>query len=99
MSIAPLQCHKAKNLVPEAGSQPTRTGEAVLELQVFPIVDLFCIYYMIEYHPLFFKNYPLCLGVKVILPIFLGLQLGEHDLALLLPRNMNFKSCRFITFE
>ncbi|KAJ8425970.1 hypothetical protein Cgig2_009508 [Carnegiea gigantea] len=27
------ECHKAKNLVPEAGSQPTRTGEAVLELQ------------------------------------------------------------------
>ncbi|KAI3997045.1 hypothetical protein MKX01_021321 [Papaver californicum] len=26
-------CHKAKNLFPEAGSQPTRTGEAVLELQ------------------------------------------------------------------
>jgi len=29
-----LQCHKAKNLIPEAGGQPTRTGEAVLELQV-----------------------------------------------------------------
>lgn len=28
------ECHKAKNLVPEAGGQPTRTGEAVLELQV-----------------------------------------------------------------
>ncbi|XP_042963353.1 protein FORGETTER 1 [Carya illinoinensis] len=27
------ECHKAKNLVPEAGSQPTRTGEAVLEIQ------------------------------------------------------------------
>ncbi|KAK9133843.1 hypothetical protein Scep_013371 [Stephania cephalantha] len=27
------ECHKAKNLIPEAGSQPTRTGEAVLELQ------------------------------------------------------------------
>ncbi|KAJ0768766.1 putative chromatin regulator PHD family [Helianthus annuus] len=27
------ECHKAKNLVPEAGGQPTRTGEAVLELQ------------------------------------------------------------------
>ncbi|KAI9161515.1 hypothetical protein LWI28_018189 [Acer negundo] len=27
------ECHKAKNLVPEAGSQPTRTGEAVLDLQ------------------------------------------------------------------
>jgi LSD1 subclass zinc finger protein len=30
------ECHKAKNLVPEAGSQPTRTGEAVLEIQVCP---------------------------------------------------------------
>ena len=28
------QCHKAKNLVPETGGQATRTGEAVLELQV-----------------------------------------------------------------
>ncbi|GAB2276382.1 udp-glycosyltransferase [Dionaea muscipula] len=27
------ECHKAKNLVPEAGSRPTRTGEAVLEIQ------------------------------------------------------------------
>ncbi|XP_020269430.1 protein FORGETTER 1 [Asparagus officinalis] len=27
------ECHKAKNLIPEAGSQPTRTGEAVLDLQ------------------------------------------------------------------
>ncbi|GLU08554.1 hypothetical protein SLE2022_254600 [Rubroshorea leprosula] len=27
------ECHKAKNLVPEAGSQPTRTGEAVVEIQ------------------------------------------------------------------
>ncbi|KAM1484295.1 hypothetical protein TB2_035495 [Malus domestica] len=27
------ECHKAKNLVPESGSQPTRTGEAVLEIQ------------------------------------------------------------------
>ncbi|XP_065854274.1 protein FORGETTER 1 [Euphorbia lathyris] len=27
------ECHKAKNLVPEAGSQPTRTGEAVLDIQ------------------------------------------------------------------
>ncbi|XP_022892312.1 protein FORGETTER 1-like [Olea europaea var. sylvestris] len=27
------ECHKAKNLVPEAGGQPTRTGEAVLEIQ------------------------------------------------------------------
>ncbi|BAF23186.2 Os08g0223700 [Oryza sativa Japonica Group] len=26
-------CHKAKNLIPEAGSQPTRTGKAVLEIQ------------------------------------------------------------------
>ncbi|GJV63920.1 protein FORGETTER 1 [Tanacetum coccineum] len=25
------ECHKAKNLVPEAGGQPTRTGEAVLD--------------------------------------------------------------------
>ncbi|RDX80927.1 Protein FORGETTER 1, partial [Mucuna pruriens] len=28
------ECHKAKNLVPEAGSQPTRTGEAVLDIQI-----------------------------------------------------------------
>ncbi|KAM7250787.1 hypothetical protein ACFE04_022670 [Oxalis oulophora] len=27
------ECHKAKNLVPESGSQPTRTGAAVLEIQ------------------------------------------------------------------
>ncbi|KAJ4815925.1 RING/FYVE/PHD zinc finger protein [Rhynchospora pubera] len=27
------ECHKAKNLIPESGSQPTRTGNAVLELQ------------------------------------------------------------------
>ncbi|KAF2918631.1 protein FORGETTER 1 isoform X3 [Oryza sativa Japonica Group] len=27
------ECHKAKNLIPEAGSQPTRTGKAVLEIQ------------------------------------------------------------------
>ncbi|CAA3028935.1 strawberry notch isoform X1 [Olea europaea subsp. europaea] len=27
------ECHKAKNLVPEAGGQSTRTGEAVLEIQ------------------------------------------------------------------
>ncbi|TKY45823.1 strawberry notch-like 1 [Spatholobus suberectus] len=27
------ECHKAKNLVPESGSQPTRTGEAVLDIQ------------------------------------------------------------------
>ncbi|XP_078433295.1 RING/FYVE/PHD zinc finger superfamily protein isoform X2 [Wolffia australiana] len=27
------ECHKAKNLIPESGSQPTRTGEAVLEIQ------------------------------------------------------------------
>ncbi|XP_074301676.1 protein FORGETTER 1-like isoform X1 [Silene latifolia] len=27
------ECHKAKNLIPEAGGQPTRTGEAVLDLQ------------------------------------------------------------------
>jgi hypothetical protein len=29
-----FQCHKAKNLVPETGGQATRTGEAVLEIQV-----------------------------------------------------------------
>ena len=29
-----IQCHKAKNLVPETGGQATRTGEAVLEIQV-----------------------------------------------------------------
>jgi P-loop containing NTP hydrolase pore-1 len=28
-----MQCHKAKNLIPESGAQPTRTGNAVLELQ------------------------------------------------------------------
>lgn len=28
------ECHKAKNLVPESGGQATRTGEAVLEIQV-----------------------------------------------------------------
>nr|CAB3482436.1 unnamed protein product [Digitaria exilis] len=28
------ECHKAKNLIPEAGGQPTRTGKAVLEIQV-----------------------------------------------------------------
>ncbi|KHN35773.1 Protein strawberry notch like 1 [Glycine soja] len=27
------ECHKAKNLVPESGSQPTRTGEAVVDIQ------------------------------------------------------------------
>ncbi|KAF5195402.1 strawberry notch-like protein [Thalictrum thalictroides] len=27
------ECHKAKNLIPEAGSLPTRTGEGVVELQ------------------------------------------------------------------
>ncbi|OEL13043.1 Protein strawberry notch-like protein 1, partial [Dichanthelium oligosanthes] len=27
------ECHKAKNLIPEAGCQPTRTGKAVLEIQ------------------------------------------------------------------
>ncbi|XP_057454431.1 protein FORGETTER 1-like [Lotus japonicus] len=27
------ECHKAKNLVPEIGKQPTRTGEAVLDIQ------------------------------------------------------------------
>lgn len=27
------ECHKAKNLIPEAGSYPTRTGKAVVELQ------------------------------------------------------------------
>ncbi|KAF8692024.1 hypothetical protein HU200_039971 [Digitaria exilis] len=27
------ECHKAKNLIPEAGGQPTRTGKAVLEIQ------------------------------------------------------------------
>ncbi|CAM0902689.1 unnamed protein product [Alopecurus aequalis] len=27
------ECHKAKNLIPEAGSQPTRTGKSVLEIQ------------------------------------------------------------------
>ncbi|KAL2475855.1 RING/FYVE/PHD zinc finger superfamily protein [Abeliophyllum distichum] len=27
------ECHKAKNLVPESGGKPTRTGEAVLEIQ------------------------------------------------------------------
>ncbi|CAK9187052.1 unnamed protein product [Ilex paraguariensis] len=27
------ECHKAKNLIPEAGGKPTRTGEAVLEIQ------------------------------------------------------------------
>ncbi|KAL5731294.1 udp-glycosyltransferase [Ranunculus cassubicifolius] len=27
------ECHKAKNLIPEAGSQPTRTGKAVVEIQ------------------------------------------------------------------
>uniref|UniRef100_R7W7P3 Uncharacterized protein n=1 Tax=Aegilops tauschii TaxID=37682 RepID=R7W7P3_AEGTA len=27
------ECHKAKNLIPDAGSQPTRTGKAVLEIQ------------------------------------------------------------------
>jgi hypothetical protein len=29
-----LQCHKAKNLIPEAGGQSTRTGKSVLEIQV-----------------------------------------------------------------
>ncbi|KAH9315300.1 hypothetical protein KI387_023927, partial [Taxus chinensis] len=28
------ECHKAKNLVPETGGQATRTGEAVLEIQL-----------------------------------------------------------------
>uniref|UniRef100_K7L8C1 Strawberry notch AAA domain-containing protein n=1 Tax=Glycine max TaxID=3847 RepID=K7L8C1_SOYBN len=28
-----IECHKAKNLVPESGSQPTRTGEAVVDIQ------------------------------------------------------------------
>ncbi|KAL6843730.1 hypothetical protein ACP4OV_026301 [Aristida adscensionis] len=27
------ECHKAKNLIPDAGSQPTRTGKAVLDIQ------------------------------------------------------------------
>ncbi|AQK46025.1 RING/FYVE/PHD zinc finger superfamily protein [Zea mays] len=27
------ECHKAKNLIPDAGSQPTRTGKTVLEIQ------------------------------------------------------------------
>ncbi|KAK4285614.1 hypothetical protein QN277_002290 [Acacia crassicarpa] len=27
------ECHKAKNLIPESGSQPTRTGEAVVDIQ------------------------------------------------------------------
>ncbi|XP_058722835.1 protein FORGETTER 1-like [Vicia villosa] len=27
------ECHKAKNLVPETGKKPTRTGEAVLDIQ------------------------------------------------------------------
>ncbi|KAL0725755.1 hypothetical protein Bca4012_040354 [Brassica carinata] len=27
------ECHKAKNLVPEAGSQPTRIGQAVVDIQ------------------------------------------------------------------
>ncbi|KAM3213142.1 hypothetical protein ACQJBY_065881 [Aegilops geniculata] len=27
------ECHKAKNLIPEAGGQPTRTGKSVLEIQ------------------------------------------------------------------
>ncbi|GER33848.1 RING/FYVE/PHD zinc finger superfamily protein [Striga asiatica] len=27
------ECHKAKNLVPESGGQPTKTGEAVLDIQ------------------------------------------------------------------
>ncbi|KAK7250447.1 hypothetical protein RIF29_32896 [Crotalaria pallida] len=28
------ECHKAKNLVPERGKQPTQTGKAVLDIQV-----------------------------------------------------------------
>ena len=31
---APLQCHKAKNLLPSGGSQPTQTARAVVEIQV-----------------------------------------------------------------
>jgi hypothetical protein len=32
--VALLQCHKAKNLVPEKKMKPTKTGKAVLDIQV-----------------------------------------------------------------
>ena len=28
-----LQCHKAKNLIPDSGGKPSKVGEKVLELQ------------------------------------------------------------------
>lgn len=42
-----MQCHKAKNLIPEVGSQPTRTGEAVLELQVDAVYEELRLYIML----------------------------------------------------
>ncbi|OEL18433.1 Protein strawberry notch-like protein 1 [Dichanthelium oligosanthes] len=35
------ECHKAKNLIPDAGSQPTRTGKAVLEIQLLIVYGNF----------------------------------------------------------
>ncbi|KAL0443104.1 UNVERIFIED_CONTAM: protein FORGETTER 1 [Sesamum latifolium] len=35
------ECHKAKNLVPEAGGQPTKTGEAVLDIQLHNLNSTF----------------------------------------------------------
>jgi len=32
--VSSLQCHKAKNLLPSNGSQPTQTAKAVVEIQV-----------------------------------------------------------------
>lgn len=34
LSSHALQCHKAKNLLPSSGAQPTQTAQAVVELQV-----------------------------------------------------------------
>ncbi|KAF3519151.1 hypothetical protein DY000_02064315 [Brassica cretica] len=36
----PCVCHKAKNLVPEAGSQPTRIGQAVVDIQRPPKLSI-----------------------------------------------------------
>jgi hypothetical protein len=38
--VASLQCHKAKNLVPEAGKDATKTGQAVRDIQVRDILFL-----------------------------------------------------------
>lgn len=70
-----MQCHKAKNLIPEAGGQATRTGEAVLEIQVNALdrnIGLNIAYNLQDYFILLNLKFEVCKPVFILLHDFIS---------------------------